>query len=489
MDQAGNPNQPQCLASGIIGVREIVFQSLASVSPALGVLAAIPMAAKYAGGAVPIAVILACVPCFTVAIAIGELSTHLPSAGSIYTYPARALHPYIGFLVAWGYALAAAVLGPSACLLAASWVSGQITPGQAQVLPTSCAASFLIASVLVLIFGYRGLSLGAKAGTVLGTVEVLFFLALAAALILAAGKNNTLAPFTMSVANVKGYEGMAGIIAAAVFTTSALSGFEASAPLAEEAKDPTVSIRLGALFSCVIVTLVLVATSYGAIVTNGPNNFATFGPSLQNGNPWIPVVERVWGAGSAGVLVITVISAFASQNAIATAASRTWFAMARIGVLPLKLANTHPTWKSPHIAVIAEFVLTLVLGSVAALCFGPLDAAYLLGTVGFSIMFGIYILINISCAMYFWRERRNEFRWLRHGAIPIMGAALLIPILMAATGTGTSALKFVSPLPYPLNLTGTILAVWFGIGLAYLLYLAQQRPKRLQDMTQIFIGE
>ena len=46
-----------------------------------------------------------------VASSIAQLAKHLPSAGSIYTYQAEAIHPSIGFLVGWGYSLVEALIG------------------------------------------------------------------------------------------------------------------------------------------------------------------------------------------------------------------------------------------------------------------------------------------------------------------------------------------------------------------------------------------
>ena len=69
------------------------------------------------GAALPLAVLLALIACLLVATSIGQLAKHLPSAGSIYTYPAEAIHPALGFLVGWGYALVEALLGPITMVL------------------------------------------------------------------------------------------------------------------------------------------------------------------------------------------------------------------------------------------------------------------------------------------------------------------------------------------------------------------------------------
>lgn len=477
------------LARGTIGLREILFQSLAAVGPALALSGTIPIAASYAGGAVPLAVIVACIPCFTVALSIGELSKHLPSAGSIYTYPARALHPAIGFLVAWGYALASAIACPSVALLASAWITGQMNHGKDAMSFLACAIWFVVISGFVLMLGYRGVNVSAISGTILGAAEVLVFSGLAVTLMIASGRNNTLLPFTIRAANAKGFEGLPGIIAAAVFTTTALSGFEACAPFAEEAKDPLRSIRLGALISCAVVGILVVGSTYSAVAFLGPTHILGFGAALEQGNPWVALARSVWGPGAVAIFIVAVISTIGTQNAMANAATRTWYAMARIGLLPRSLGKTHPIWRSPHIAISMQAVLTLGAGAAVSWLFGPVNGSYLLMTVASCVTIGVYILTNISCAAYYWREKRAEFHYLRHGIIPLVGTLLLFPILLAATGTPVSILSFVSPLPYPLNLAGAILLVWFGIGIVYLIYLARRHPERLRDTGRIFIEE
>src|ERR1700737_3625628 len=105
------------LASGAIGLREVLFQSVTSMAPAGAGALSIAAGATSAGDALPLAVLLALIACLLVAPSIGELAKHLPSAGSICTYPAEAIHPALGFLVGWGYALVEALLGPITMVL------------------------------------------------------------------------------------------------------------------------------------------------------------------------------------------------------------------------------------------------------------------------------------------------------------------------------------------------------------------------------------
>lgn len=403
------------LAHRTLGLREVMFQSMAAMAPGGALAVSIAVASTYAGGALPLAVIAGFLPCLTVAISIGQLSKHLASAGSIYTYPARALHPVFGFLVAWGYALSAAAWCPAVALMTSFQIAGLVAHGQIAKFQLIWTICFCVTSLVIVSLGYRGVGLSAKTGTALGTIEIAIFLILSASLIVAAGRGNTWAPFSLAFATVKGYQGISGIIVAAVFTVQAFVGFEAAAPLAEEAVNPRRTIMLGTVMACIGVGLLYVATSYAAVVLRGPANFSTFGESLDLGNPWIALAQRVWGAGWIVVFLAVLTSNLGGQNAFSNAASRTWFAMARIGLLPRGLARTHHRWRSPHIAVFVQFVFTLVAGGTAGLMFGPVDGSVLLATLCTVIPLAVYILINLSCMAYYWRQQRKQFNWLLHG--------------------------------------------------------------------------
>src|SRR5437870_4855086 len=94
------------LQRGAVGLVPVLFQSITHMAPAAAVAFSIIVGVPYAGGSMPLAVVLALVACLFVAISVGQLARHLPSAGGLYTYNARALGPAVGFLVGWGFMLA-----------------------------------------------------------------------------------------------------------------------------------------------------------------------------------------------------------------------------------------------------------------------------------------------------------------------------------------------------------------------------------------------
>jgi amino acid transporter len=479
---------PTGLARGAIGLREVAFQSVTSMAPAGAVALSIAAGAAYAGGALPLAVLLALVACLLVASSIGQLAKHLPSAGSIYTYPAEAIHPALGFLVGWGYALVEALIGPITMILVGYLVGSVMHTEFNWPFTATWVIFMIVASVLIALMNYRGVQVSARAGTILGAFEILVFLALAVWLIVKAGPANTGAVFTLHFATVKGYTGFSGIAAGSVYTILAFIGFEASAPLAEEARNPRRTIQVAVVTSCLVIGLFYVFTTYAGDVFFGPHRYVAFG-ALGGGSPWIALARDVWGAGWVVAFFAILNSTFANGNAGTLATTRTWFAMSRIGLLPAPLARTHPRWRSPYVGVVVQLALTLAIGLPIGIHFGPTTAFVFLATIVTGIMIAVYMVFNASCLMFYLRRARSEFNWLLHLVIPVLGIAAFVPAWFTALGIGGSFLKFVTPLSYPSSEAGLAIGLWYLAGIVVLVYLHARHPERLPEMRRVFAEE
>ncbi|WP_405163104.1 APC family permease [Nocardia sp. NBC_01499] len=476
------------LARGAIGLREVLFQSVTSMAPAGAVALSIAVGATYAGGALPLAVLLALVACLLVASSIGQLAKHLPSAGSIYTYPAEALHPMVGFLVGWGYALVEALIGPTTTILVGYLVGSVMHSEFDWPFTATWVVVMIAAAVLIALLNYRGVRVSAQVGTVLGLFEILVFLVLACWLVVKAGSGNTTSVFTLRFATVEGYHGFSGVAAASIYTILAFIGFEASAPLAEEARNPRRTIPIAVVASCFAIGLLYVFTTYAGDVFFGPQRYASFG-ELGDGSPWIALARDVWGIGWVVALLAILNSTFANGNAGTLATTRTWYAMSRIGLLPAALSRTHPRWNSPHVGVVVQLLVTLAIGLPIGLHFGPTTAFVFLATILAGVMIAVYMVFNLSCVMFYLRRQRAEFNWLLHLVIPVLGIVAFVPAWITAMGIGAGALKFVTPLTYPSSQAGLVIGVWYLIGVAVLVYLYRRHPARLSEMRRVFVDE
>lgn len=475
------PSSSTALAREAIGLREVLFQSITHMAPAAAVAFSIIVGANFAGGALPLSVVIALVACLCVAWCIGELARHLPSAGGMYTYVARGLHPSVGFLVAWGYALVEPLVAPLLFLIFGIVMAGTLNA------EFGWSADLwwvwvIVAAAIVLALGYFGIRISARTGTILGLFEIAVF-GLVSLWLIAKAKDNTLAVFGTKFANVKGFTGFSGVVAGSVYSILAFIGFEAAAPLAEEARDPKRTIRQAVIYSCIGIGLFYVFTTYAATVYFGPEKmggFAAFG----GGNPWDGLARAVWGAGWVLVFLAIVNSAIANANAGANATTRTWYAMARIRLLPPALAAVHPKYKSPHIAVLLQFVVSIVAGLALGFAFDPLPAFGFIATIAVAVVVLIYMLVNLACIVFYRRERPQEFSVFKHFVVPVVGIVVFIPAWL--TAVGIPAFSFISRLSYPLSWAGIVVAAWYVLGVIYLLYLQARAPERVRDTARVF---
>jgi len=465
-----------------VGLREVIFQSITHMAPAAAVTFSIPAGIAFGGGSTPLAVLLALVGSLLVAISISELSRHLPSAGSFYTYASRGLHPSLGFLVGWAYAFIEPLVAPILFLnlgfAAADFFNTELGWPADLWWPWAVAGA-----LIVFVIGYLGIRVSTKAGTALGIFEIAVF-ALVAVWLIGKADNNTLGVFTTRYANNPDFEGLSGIFAASVFTILAFIGFEAAAPLAEEAKDPKRTIRLAVVGSAIAIGLFYVLTTYAAVVFVGPGTAKDFGA----GAGWLGLGRSAWGSfGFVVVFLAIVNSTIANANSGANAATRTWFAMGRIRLLPRALASVHPRHRSPHVAVVGQFVVGLVIALWLGFQYDPLTAFFLLATMLVVVFVPMYMMLNVACLAYYWRRRRDEFNWLVHGLVPIAGVAVMVPAFLA--GAGIPAFSFISRLPYPLSLAGPIDGIWMAIGIVYLIVLYARDRSRVDDTARVFLEE
>jgi amino acid transporter len=240
------------------------------------------------------------------------------------------------------------------------------------------------------------------------------------------------------------------------------------------------------VYSCLGIGVFYILTTYAATVYFGADRFAEF-PTSGDGNPWDALARAAWGAGWVLVFLAIANSAIANANASANAATRTWFAMGRIRLLPRPFEHINPRWRSPDVAVAVQFVVGVGVAVWLGLQYGPLSAFALVGTIVTAVIIAIYMVVNLACLVFYLREGRAEFNLFLHGLVPVLGIAAFLPAFL--TAVGIQAFDFVSALPYPISLVGPVVGVWYAIGLVYLVVLMTRRPERLRETGRVFVEE
>ena len=464
-----------------IGLREVLFQSITDMAPGAAIAASIPAGVAFAAGSLPLAVVFALIACLFCAWSIGQLAREMPSAGSLATYAARGLHPSIGFLVAWGYVLVGFLIPPLVLLQLGFTTAGTLNSEFSGYPANLWWPWALLGAVIVLAAGFYGIRTSARLGTILGVFEIGVFLVLAIFFVFHAGSNNTLSVFTTKY-TPPGFRGISGVIGGSVYTILAFGGFEGAAPLAEEAKTPRRTIPRAVMLATLLIGLLYVFTTYAVDVAYGPAKFGTF--SATEPNSWEGLARSLYGLFWFFVFLAIVNSTIANANAGVNVSSRTAYAMGRIGAFPRFLAQVHPRHRSPVMAILTGFVITVAVTLGLGLGYDPVTAFIMVATGLVIVLVAIYIVMNAACIGYFARPGRG-FNVVSHLVIPLLGIATFVPAWL--TSAGLKVFSFVVPLSPPYSYMGPGVAGFMVLGLIYLIYLYRRHPQRVVEVGLVHL--
>ena len=470
------------LRRGAIGLREVLFQSITDMAPGAAIAASIPAGVAFAGGALPLAVIVALIACMLCASCVGELARELPSAGSMGTYTARGLHPSVGFLVNWGYVAVGALIPPLVLLQLGYTVAGTINSYDHGFSLNMWWPFTILGALIVLAAGYYGIRTSARLGTILGAFEIIVFVVLAVLFVVKAGSANTLSVFTTKYTPLH-YQGLTGVIAGSVYTVLAFGGFEGAAPLAEETKDPGKTIRRAVLLATLGIGIIYVFTTYAADVYFGPGHFSSF--SSAGPASWEGIAKSSYGIFWLFVFLAIVYSTIANSNAGVNVSTRTAFAMGRIRAFPAFFARVNSQHRSPHWGILAAFIVSVAVALGLGLHFDPFVAFSMVGTGIVIILAAIYILVDAACIGYFTRTRGRQINWFLHVIVPILGIIAFIPAWFSAAGI--PVFSFISPLPAPYSYMGPAMGVWILLGVVYMIYLYRKDPQRVVQVGLVHL--
>jgi amino acid transporter len=478
------PGAPDAkLRTGSIGLWDVVFQSITYMAPGIGLAFSIGIGINFSGTTLPLSVVIALVGCGFTAIAIGQTAKHIPSAGGIYTYAAKGLNPASGFYVGWLYLGFAAFLPVfvlilngyliDTTLVSQGWWTG--SPGW----------EFWTALTILIVFAltYFDIRLSAKAGIILGAIEILVMLALSVTIIGSDKANNSLAPFNPSNA----LQDNKGLLLGAIFGILAFIGFEAASALGEEARNPRHTVPRGVLYSCIGIGLYYVFCCYAWVV--GTPDIVQFHADTE-GNDWIQFAHDHWGAAWWIVFIALINSNLACGAAAVNNAARVLFAMGRSGSLPSVLGRVHNHHRTPYVAVVTVLALSTISTYAAGEKWGPVLGFSIIGGMFTILAIVIYMMSCAACIGYFTRKAEGipHKNPLLHIVCPTLGILVFLLALYGQFfsfdsffGWGLSA--------FPLNWIGWGAITWLAIGIVVTLYMRSAKPDALDRATHAFGGE
>ena len=145
---------------------------------------------------------------------------------------------------------------------------------------------------------------------------------------------------------------------AAVFLMFAFSGAETSMALSGEVVDAHKTIPRALMIALAVITLL-----YGSVHAVAA---AVLGASLPTSTvaPLADAAGILGGAPLRSVLLVgTALSMLGYLSAIVLATPRSVYRIGRAGVLPRALGSIHPRFRTPHVAIVAQTIVTFAIAA------------------------------------------------------------------------------------------------------------------------------
>jgi len=345
------------------------------------------------------------------ALAYGELGAAIPRAGGEYAFLSQLYHPVAGFLSGWvsffvGFSapIAASAIGFAEYFTRA--FPGLLTPGLFAGANEATVMKKAYAIVIILAFTFlhtRGLRTGARVQNVLTVLKVVLIVGLVAAGLLS-GKGS-FGHFAPSGA-AQGFAGWKATGLALMWIMFAYSGWNASAYVGSEIRDPARNLPRSLLLGTGVVALLYVAVNIFYVYAVPPAEMAgviSIG-GLAARNLFGPALET-------GLSVLISFALFSSLSAYIILGPRVYYSMAKDGIFFRSIATVNGRSGAPSRSIALQGAIAAVM-----VLFGTFDQ--LLTYMGFSL--GLFPLLAVLGVFKLRREGRTVVKMPGYPVTPAL---------------------------------------------------------------------
>lgn len=458
-----------------------------------GIFVLTAAAAQKAGPGMMYSFVIAGFVCAVAALCYSELVAMAPVSGSAYTYTYAVMGELLAWTVGWALVLEYAVAASAVCVGWSGYAMGLIQKATGFVLPELLsrgpswsmngympAVDFthgivnvpaIIVALVITTLLVKGTSESAKVNAVLVAVKVT---ALSAFIVITmpmiSGDN-----FTPMLPN--GWFGSqgsgVGVVGAAASIFFAYVGFDAVSTAAEETKDPQRNVPIGLIGSLGICTVFYMLVAAGVVGSVGaqPITSLTGAVLSPDSAEFVARCAQLASEGNAPIVCshealaevlsklkyeqISKMVGFAASIALPSVIlmmifgqTRIFFVMARDGLLPEKLADIHPKWKTP-------WLMTIVTGIFVAIAAAFFPVGQLADISNSGTLFAFFM---VSIAVLILRKTDPD----RHRPFKTPLVWVVAPVAAA----GTLFLFFSLP-----TVAQLVLPIWGSVGLViYFMY-------------------
>jgi amino acid transporter len=349
-----------------LGLVDVVAQSVGFMGPVFSAAFIIPAivganaAAKGAGVAAPLAVVLAAIGVFALGWIVAQYAKKIHAAGALYDYVSNGLGSTLGAASGWLYYGGTIILTTGLGVLVGGYVHDILLPTlgvDGGLLPIWLWNVIWAVGLFAVL--YFGVQISTRVQLTLALVSVTVVLLFFIKVIIDIGGDNDFVTVFKPGSSPTGFS---GILFGVLYAVLIFVGFETAANLAEETDQPKRHIPQAVLFSVIVVSIFYLIASYVTV--------AGFGFNLDNifaaaGAGPLFVLSDPSSFGSkfiADVIVIVVLfDILAVGVGAAVASTRGVFAMARDRRLPAPFAVVAERHGTPVGAILLLILIQGVL--------------------------------------------------------------------------------------------------------------------------------
>jgi len=497
-----NAEKGHGLKPGAIGLMAVLFMAVANAAPITAMTGNVPIAVGYGNGiGAPAGFLVATIVLTLFTVGFVSMARYITTAGAFYGFITHGLGQVWGMASGALATMAYIVFEGSLIGIFAYFTNDALNRWTGTNVNWLLLA--LIGIVLIALFGYFDIRIAAAFLGVTLVAEVLLLGALAFSVLFSGGGPDGLVPEAVNPLNAfksleEGGGGLGAMIdgqaiaagSAAIglfFAFWSWVGFETTAVYGEESRNPKRIVPLATLIAVVGLGTFYTFVSWMMIAGNGKTT-AIEKSNTDSIGLWVDLAEDKLGGAFIGdiYLFLIMIGSFACGLAFHNAASRYIYAIGReLPSTKNNVGRTHPTHGSPHIASVAQTVITLVLtlGFYFLTTGGddPLKGAYfyqygLLAILGTMAILIVQAITSFAVISYFHVKKAAPGNILTTGVIPAIGGIGMLYVVWLLldnidfAGGAASGSPFFAAIPY--LVIGTFLLGLVGV----LLLRARNRP-------------
>jgi amino acid transporter len=319
--------------------------------------------AGFAGAWSPVTVLIAGVGIFVIVLCFAEVGSRFDGAGGPYLYTREAFGPAFGFQIGWLHIWTrllscAAVLNVLSAYLAPLVPWAGTTTGRASVM--------IFTMTLVTVINVIGVR---QASWTVNAFTIAKLLPLVLVIILGLIQFDRSVLETQTVAEPKWTD-------AVLILMFGYGGFESGVVAGSESRDPKRDTAF-ALITAMLAITVIYCFIQLAVVGVLPNAAASKAPIAETLSVLLGPVGLTLGS------IAVIISVYGWLTGFSLMSPRILYSMADRNEFPKIFASVHPTFRTPHVAIIVNSAIALGLGLISN--FGQL------ATFGAITRLGIYM--------------------------------------------------------------------------------------------------